>query len=290
MIKPINIRGAIHRFLIAIILCCLIVSFQFCSKQEIRQSDEDWSFVVFGDTQQGYGVYSKLVTHMISFEPCPQLAVCCGDIMLRAGNEVEWLNFWRYSKPLTDKMPVFLVRGNHEGNDPASEEVLREQMNIAGNNFYYSYSVNDCYFIFLDSEIKGEEGSIVNDQLRWLNNQLDSVSLETIVNHIFIFLHRPIFPQGFHQNSHPNNNDELHEIFLEHPKIKIVFAGHEHMFNRLAKDGLTYIISGGAGGILNRGYGGDYHHFVKVSFYLKKNRINIKTIGIFNEIIEDFDI
>lgn len=288
--KPINIRCAIHRFLIAIILCGLPGLFQFCSKQEIRQSDEDWSFVVFSDTQQGYGVYSKLITHMVSFEPCPQLAVCCGDIMLRSGNEVEWLNFWRYSKPLTDKMPIFLVRGNHEGNDPASEKVLHEQMNITGNNFYYSYSVNDSYFIFLDSEIKGEEGSIVNDQLRWLNNKLNSVSLETIVNHIFIFLHRPLFPQGFHQNSHQDNNDELHELFLEHIKIRIVFAGHEHMFNRLERDGLTYIISGGAGGKLNRGYGGDYHHFVKVSFYSKNNSINIKTIGIFNEIIEDFDI
>lgn len=290
MIKPVNIQVAISKILIVILLCGLPLLFQFCSKQEIRQSDEDWSFVVFGDTRQGFGVYSKLVTRITGFEPISKLAVCGGDIMLRPGNEVEWLNFWRYSKPMTDIMPLYIVRGNHEGNDPASEQILREQMNITGNNFYYSYKCNNSCFIFLDTEIRGEESSIVNDQLEWLNAQLDSASQEPDIKYTFIFLHQPVFPRGKFQDSPLVNSDELHELFLKHIKVKVVFAAHEHNFSKYKKDGLLYIITGGAGAPLHHGYGGDYHHFVKVSFYCKKNRINIKTIGIFNEIIEDFDI
>jgi len=79
----------------------LVLSYN-CSEVESRQFNEDWSFVVFGDLRQGYGVYSKLVARINMLEPTPELAVCCGDIMTRPGNEVEWLNFWRYSKPITE--------------------------------------------------------------------------------------------------------------------------------------------------------------------------------------------
>ena len=261
-----------------------------CSKTEVEKSDEDWSFVVLGDQRQGYGVYGKLVKYISNYEPSPKLAVGLGDIMLNSGNEAEWLNFWRYSKPLTDKMPLFIVRGNHEGNDPVYEQILREQANIPGANFYYSCCSEDTYFIILDTEIRGEERSIVNEQLFWLANKLDSVSVEPNIKNIFIFTHQPVFPQGKFQDSPLINAEELHELFLENNKVKAIFGAHEHMFNRYERDGLTYIISGGAGAILHHGYGGNYYHFVKVSFYQEEERINIKTIGIFNEVIEEFDL
>ena len=277
-------------FLNIFVLILIAGLFCHCSKTEVEKSDEDWSFVAFGDHRQGYGVYGKLVKYISNYEPPPKLAVSLGDIMLKPGNEAEWLNFWRYSKPLTDKMPLFIVRGNHEGNDPASEQILREQANIPGANFYYSYSCEDTYFVFLDTEIKGEERSIKNEQLSWLVNQLDSVSQESNIKNVFLFLHQPVFPQGKFQDSPLNNAEELHELFKGNNKVKAIFAAHEHIFNRYERDGLTYIISGGAGAILHHGYGGNYYHFVKVSFYREEEKINIKTIGIFNEVIEDFDL
>ena len=275
---------------VAIILIFILGLNHNCSKIEIRQFEEDWSFVVFGDLRQGYGIYSKLVIQMSMIEPTPEFAVCCGDIMTKPGNEVEWVNFWRYSKPITDKMPLFIVRGNHEGNNPASEQVFSEQTNIPEENFYYSFSINDSYFIILDTEIRKEEGSIINEQLLWLTNQLDSVSQIPIINNIFVFLHRPLYPQGRYKGNNLINADELHSLFLNYSKVKIIIAAHEHLFNKYERDGLIYITTGGAGAPLYHGYGGNYHHFLKVSFYQIDHKINIKTIGIFNEIIEDFDL
>jgi hypothetical protein len=62
------------------------------------------------------------------------------------------------------------------------------------------------------------------------------------------------------------------------------------MFNKYYRDGLIYITTGGGGGDLYSGYGGDYHHFLKVSFFIDQERLNIKTIDIFNEIIDEFDL
>jgi hypothetical protein len=51
-----------------------------------------------------------------------------------------------------------------------------------------------------------------------------------------------------------------------------------------------YYSGNGAGAPLHHGYGDDYYHFMKVSFYEAEDRINVKTIGMFNEIVEDLDL
>lgn len=257
---------------------------------EPLKGDEDWSFVVFGDVRQGYGIYSKLAAIIGELEPVPCAALLVGDVMLWPGNEAEWLTFNRYSEPITGKMPLLIVRGNHEGNDPASEEILRDFGNFPRDDFYYAYQCRSALFIILDTEIRGEEGSIAGEQLAWLADRLDAASADEAVGTVFVFLHRPLFPKGLHQNSPLGNAGELHQLFKSHAKVRAVFSGHDHLFNRYVRDGMNYITTGGAGSALYRGYGGDYFHFVKVSFYEDENRINIKTIGIFREIVEDFDL
>ena len=187
-------------------------------------------------------------------------------------------------------MPLFIARGNHENNDPASELLLHQYGRIVSNRFYYTHSEKNTFFIVLDTFEKGSEGAILGDQFAWLERQLDSVSLDPSIVNIFIFMHQPLFPQGKHKGEDLKNANELHQLFLKHKKIGAVFSGHDHMFNKYARDGIVYITTGGGGGVLYKGYGGDYHHFVKVSFFNNTARINVKTIDVFDEIIEDFDL
>ena len=252
--------------------------------------DETWSFVAFSDLQQGYGIFSHLAINIGNLEPVPRAAFCCGDIMSHSANEAEWLNFINCADPIRQKMPLFIARGNHENNDPASELLLHQYGRIVSNRFYYTHSEKNTFFIVLDTFEKGSEGAILADQFGWLERQLDSVSLDPSIVNIFIFMHQPLFPQGKHKGEDLKNADELHQLFLKHKKIRAVFSGHDHMFNKYVRDGIVYITTGGGGGVLYKGYGGDYHHFVKVSFFNNTTRINVKTIDIFDEIIEDFDL
>jgi hypothetical protein len=275
-----------------ICLLALSITWHGCTNHEnIRpEGGEEWSFVVFSDLQMGYGIYSQLAEDIGRIEPVPAGAFCCGDLMLRGTNEAEWPSFMNCSRPITDKMPFYLARGNHEGNDEASEEILRQHMYYPLERFYYSFRESHCLFIILDTQEKDEDRAILGKQRDWLFSQLDSASADTSVSHIFLFMHQPLYPQGSHKGNNLQNADELHACFLTHQKIRAVFSGHDHLFNRFVKDDMIYITTGGGGGDLNRGYGGDYFHFTKVSFYSDPDRINIKTIGIFNETIEDFDL
>lgn len=287
------------RFLIS---CFLILSTSCTDwEPEFTNEGEDWSFVVFSDLQQGYGRYSRLAEIIGKLEPVPLAAVCCGDIMLRSANEAEWITFLDCSEPITTRMPLLIARGNHEGNDASSESILNEMGKIPGPPFYYTSRFKDALFIILDTEIAGQEGSIGEAQLNWLANTLDSSSstlegLETPsrvfmpINDIFIFMHHPLYQQGQHEGLTLANAGELHSLFTKYPKVRMVFAGHDHMFHKMKKDGILYVITGGGGGTLEHGYGGDYHHFVKVSFFENPRRINIKTIGVYYEVVEDFDL
>jgi hypothetical protein len=276
------------------IICLFALSLLLCGCTNYDnappEGGEDWSFVVFSDLQTGYGIYSQLASHIGKIEPAPAAAFCCGDLMLRGTNEAEWPGFMNCSRPITDIMPFYLARGNHEGNDEAAEEILRQHMYYPLERFYYSLRKDCCLFIILDTQEKDEDRAILGKQRDWLFSQLDSASADPAVSQIFLFMHQPLYPQGSHKGNNLKNADELHACFINHKKIRAVFSGHDHIFNRFVKDGMTYITTGGGGGDLNHGYGGDYHHFTKVSFYFGPFRVNIKTMGVFNEVIEDIDL
>ena len=259
-------------------------------QNELTVGDEDWSFLVFGDMRQGFSIYDVLVKHMAAIKPLPALALCGGDIMMSPNNEIEWKAFWEHSKPITDVMPVFITRGNHEGSDPQSEKIFREQTRLKSSEFYYSYTVYNTRFIICDTEIEGTEGSIVGKQLEWLTNELNKAENNDSITNIFVCFHRPIFPQGAHYGDDMVNADELHGLLLQYVKLRAVFMSHDHIFNRLQKDGVEYITTGGAGANLFHDRGGGYHHFLKVSVTNKTNNINIKTIGLFNDVVEEFNL
>jgi len=283
-------KHLLNQYFVVVILSLVVLS--SCSNRESEniENGEDWSFVVFSDLQQGYGVYGRLAEIIGKTEPPPLASVCCGDIMLRPANEAEWLSFQHFSQPITDRMPLYIARGNHEGNDPVCETLLHELGNVPGPPFYYLKKLRNSIFLILDTEIKGDSGAIINEQLIWIENVLDSATGDNSIQNIFIFMHHPLYQQGKHQGIEMKNAAEIHQLFLQHQKIRAVFAGHDHMFHKMRKDGILYVITGGGGGDLENDYGGDYHHFVKVSFFGYSQRINIKTIGIFYEVVEDFDI
>jgi hypothetical protein len=44
------------------------------------------------------------------------------------------------------------------------------------------------------------------------------------------------------------NAEQLHQLFLQYPNIRALFAGHNHLFNKYEEDGMVYIMTGGGGG------------------------------------------
>jgi hypothetical protein len=156
--------------------------------------------------------------------------------------------------------PVFQAPGNHDLFDATSARLWREYVGAP----YFAFDHGAARFIVLDTET--EPGRIGERQLEWLEGQLEGAGDK----HVFVALHRPLFPISAHIGSSldaiPEERDRLHRVFARHRRaIKGVFAGHEHLYNYEERDGVPYHIVAGAGADLYVPPElGGFHHFVLV--------------------------
>ncbi len=229
-----------------------------------------FSFVVLGDNRAGDpasdAVYERLLTAVS--ERKPDLIVNTGDEVDKPGHSGNWKRFQELSKNVT--APYFLTVGNHDIHPAVagSEDVYREQVDLPGNELYYSFVAGNALFVVLDSSVKGEEKKVTGEQYAWLEKVLASSKEK----HKFIFVHHPLFPEQGKGKHHGNSldrykdeRDKLHRLFVKE-KVTAVFAGHEHLYLRKSVDGIIYVITGGGGAPL---YGkdeeGGFHHFVRMT-------------------------
>lgn len=225
-----------------------------------------FSFVVIGDNRSGDDTYKKIVSMIM--ERKPDFVVNTGDMIATPGDIKEWTKFWEMSKPIT--VPYFLTVGNHDAHPkvPLSEKKYKEEVDLPGNELYYSFVAGNSLFIILDSYLDDQEKKITGVQLKWL----EGVLAASRQKHKFVFLHHPLYTdlgKGHHAHDsidkYPDTRDRL-EAFFAKSKVDAVFAGHEHYYERRTVDGIIHIITGGGGApIYDKEEYGGFNHFVQVT-------------------------
>jgi predicted phosphodiesterase len=261
-----------NKFVITILIILVWAGMTFAGQnQQISQKlaalekiQGKFTFIVLGDNRSGDDVYRKLVGMMT--ERKPSLIVNTGDQVPDEDNLKDWAKFWEMSKPIT--VPYFLTVGNHDVNDAKSELFYKKQVNLPGNELYYSFTAGNALFIVLDSYLTGEQKKIAGEQYAWL----ESVLAKSTQRYKFIFLHHPLYPdkdKGRHYGNsldrYPGDRDKLQALFVKH-KVTIVFTGHEHLYLRKTVDGIPHIISGGGGAPLYAvERDGGFYHFIVVT-------------------------
>jgi 3',5'-cyclic AMP phosphodiesterase CpdA len=184
------------------------------------------------------------------------------------GDKQDWARFWEMSKPIT--VPYFLAVGNHDIHSkvPFSERTYKEQVDLPGNELYYSFAAGNSLFVVLDSFIDDQEKRITGEQLKWLEVVLANPGKK----HKFVFLHHPLYTErgkGHHAgdclDKYPKDRDRLEALFVRY-KVETVFTGHEHFYQRRSADGITHVITGGAGAPLySKEEEGGFNHFIVVT-------------------------
>jgi 3',5'-cyclic AMP phosphodiesterase CpdA len=225
-----------------------------------------FSFAVLGDNRTGDDIYRKIIGQVM--ERKPTFIVNTGDQIEKPGNREMWANFWEMSKVVT--VPYFLTVGNHDIHPEVagSLQTYKEQVNLPGNELFYSFVAGNSLFVVLDSYIKGEDKKITGEQFKWLEQVLASARQK----HKFVFVHHPLYPEQGKGKHHGNSldrykeeRDRLQVLFVKHG-VAMVFLGHEHMYLRKTVDGIPHIIAGGGGAPLYaKDEDGGFHHYVLVT-------------------------
>jgi 3',5'-cyclic AMP phosphodiesterase CpdA len=272
------------RLRLGLLLAAFLIGLVAVEGQAWAQAAEGVVFTVFGDNRGGSDghqppVFRRLVERMADLSP--EFVIGTGDYIHGAPSQdalrSQWNEFFYAMAPLQARKATYFVPapGNHEivggGGNALFLQFFRR--------LYFSFDRGGSHFIVLNTEVPGEESRIAGEQRIWLKKDLAAAGK---ADHIFIALHRPLFPVSVHKGDsldmYPAERDGLHRLFVQH-RVTCVFAGHEHLYNRQTRDGVVYIITGGGGAPLyaNPENGGFYHFLL-----VKANRLgyNIDVIRV----------
>ncbi len=195
------------------------------------------AFAIVGDTHIGApgSLYPEFIGKIE--EAGTQMIVHTGDAINNPGNLSQWAEFFDITG---SGKTLYLTAGNH---DIGGRKSLDIYVGFFGAP-YSSTSDGDTLLVFLNTELPGEKSRIAGEQLAWLGAELAKP-----FRYKLVFLHEPLFPV-IHQHGldrYAEERDNLHLLFVR-SGVSLVVAGHDHLYDRSLRDGVTYVIGGRAGG------------------------------------------
>lgn len=222
--------------------------------EETLEGRASFSFAVVGNVNNSVGIFERTIIPMIN-KSGADFVVSAGDAVL-SGGEDKYRAIYRSLSRL--EMPYLLTYGEHE------------HSLLGGYWFYdhfgpylFAFSAGNSRFVFLD----GTGKTAWNWQLRWLEEELSAGQSR----HTFIFSGRPLWPVdrrgllGFDRDPPPP--EDFHERFaglVEGFGVDAVFSAHLPLFSLQRRNHTSYVVTGGAGGlVLNTDR--SYYHYLQVT-------------------------
>lgn len=202
-----------------------------------------------------------------------------GDLAEKGASKDDWKLFDREMRPLIESTPLFLAAiGNHDlhGNEREARENFFTRVKAAQGRDYYSVQRGPLMLIILNSNAPLAPGS---EQRKWLEHELATVPQP--VKYVITSMHHPLRTRSRQRGitrghealpEHKELGDWLESVARQAHYRIIAFSGHVHNYERYDENGVTFIVSGGAGGrphVLERqpqdaytGSGPTYHYCV----------------------------
>ena len=198
-------------------------------------SEDYEKVVVYGDSRDGDDVHRKIVSQITKADPVKVFHT--GDMVNDGNNTALWQEFDQITAPIFERL--FPALGNHEKNSSN----YYDNFTLPNNERWYSIKTDYIYFIVLDSNIAFSEGS---EQMLWLASELARAKESD--KFIAVVLHHPPYSSSKHAND--SNTLKIQSDLvpvLERNGVSIVLSGHDHVYERLEKSGIAYIIAGASG-------------------------------------------
>jgi predicted phosphodiesterase len=191
-------------------------------------------FAVIGDTGTGDKYENEVALVLIKGrEVFPfTFVLMMGDNLYGSERPQDYAKKFEqpYKALLDANVAFYATLGNHD--DP--NQRLYKPFNMNGER-YYTFTKGPIRFFVLDSNYMD------NKQLAWLEGELRK-STDTWK---MAYFHHPLYSSGGRHGSEVDLRQQLEPLFLKYG-IDVVFAGHEHFYERIRPQrGIHYFTSGG---------------------------------------------
>jgi len=212
-------------------------------------SQAPFTVLVYGDNRTNNGDHA-LVARAAAAERA-QLALHTGDMVSRASDAALWQVWFQEEHDLLAHTPLVPTVGNHEitDNGVAYSKYFQHQ----GLPPYWSLDYGPLHIAVLDSfetaaGATPHSAGVSEAQKAWFEEDLRKVAPD---RHVWVLVHQgpyahPAHPRGAGHGGSDAVRSAIAAAAKVHP-IEVVFAGHEHFYERGDVDGLKYFVLGGGG-------------------------------------------
>jgi hypothetical protein len=206
------------------------------------EADAAFTFLVYGDSRGDPQAHARVISAAAAIRD-PAFILHTGDVVPFSGDgQSVWKKqFFEPADFLLRKTWFLVTRGNHDGDN----QLLSLYFEAGGGQVrdYYSSDWGPSHVTTINTNTNYRPGS---EQYQFLERDLAGTSCPFKV----FFGHHPTYSSGLHGSS-PVMQRILQPLFEKHG-VKLVFAGHDHDYERTIVNGITYITSGGGGAPLGR--------------------------------------
>lgn len=213
-----------------------------------------FSFIYFGDPQSNIkSEWSRVIRKAYSVSPNTSFMLYGGDIINRAGRDLEWEEWFVAGSYIYGMVPQVLTPGNHDYKglklDPHWKYQFTQPSNgpeLVKNTCYFS-DYKNLKIISIDSatehELSDENGEALRKQKVWL----DSVLTANTKDWVIVTTHLP-----FYSSKETRDNPLMRKHFqpiLEKHGVDIVLTGHDHSYGRgtasdfTSEPSVVYVVS-----------------------------------------------
>jgi predicted phosphodiesterase len=209
----------------------------------LPKKDGSVRFLVIGDSGTG-GSEQRAVANRIAevYKVYPfEFAIMVGDNLYGGESAADFRRkFEEPYKPLLDAgVKFYAALGNHD--DPTQR--YYKNFNMNGERFFTFKApkkgpdlLGDVRFFALDSNYMS------GDQVEWLEKELANSGSDWKIP----FFHHPLYSSGGRHGSEVDLRQQLEPLFMKYG-VNVVFAGHEHFYERLKpQNGIYYFTAGGS--------------------------------------------
>jgi len=167
------------------------------------------------------------------------LVIMLGDNMYGSQRPADYVK--KFEQPYAALLSAGVKFQASLGNHDRPEQVSYQLYNMNGQR-YYTYVRNNVRFFALDTTLMDDR------QREWLETSLKDAREDWKV----CYFHHPLYSNAERHGASVDLRVLLEPIFLKYG-VNVVFAGHDHVYERLKpQKGIHYFVSG-SGGQLRKG-------------------------------------
>lgn len=216
---------------------------------EFKQAgDTNFSFLFVTDSQavseKDYMAFRKCLDYAIPI--CnPDFIVNAGDVTQNGYKSSEWRACFDVLGEYFERYPTITIPGNHEDKGDKYFKQYTGRFFMPGANLgtpfdgtIGEFEYKNAHIVTVNTEIMDDE-KLREKQLKWLEDTFINSNKKWKI----LVIHR-----GMYMVNH--NSKKTREYFadiLEKVGVKLVLNGHDHIYTRAIKNGITYITGGTVG-------------------------------------------